>query len=38
MIESARGAIRPLFWPAITEQLVRLYRSELGRLEQTLAS
>jgi glycosyltransferase involved in cell wall biosynthesis len=38
MIESAREAIRPLFWPAITEQLVRFYRSELGRLEQTLAS
>jgi polysaccharide biosynthesis protein PslH len=38
MIESAREAVRPLVWPAITEQLVQLYRSELGLLYQTPAS
>jgi glycosyltransferase involved in cell wall biosynthesis len=38
MIASAGEAVRRLLWPAITEQLVGLYRSELERLEQTVAS
>jgi polysaccharide biosynthesis protein PslH len=38
MIASAGEAVRRLLWPSITEQLVGLYRSELERLEQTVAS
>jgi glycosyltransferase involved in cell wall biosynthesis len=32
MIESAREAVEPLFWPGVARQLVELYRSELARL------
>ena len=34
LIANAREAVRPLFWPAVAEQLVELYRSELARLDQ----
>jgi glycosyltransferase involved in cell wall biosynthesis len=32
MIDSAREAVQPLFWPGVARQLVELYRSELARL------
>ena len=38
MIESAHEAVQPLYWPGVTERLVELYRSELGRLGQPVAT
>ena len=37
MVDSACEAVQPLFWPGVTERLVELYRSELGRLGQPVA-
>jgi glycosyltransferase involved in cell wall biosynthesis len=36
LIRAAREAVRPLFWPAIADQLVQLYRSQLARLQEPL--
>jgi polysaccharide biosynthesis protein PslH len=38
MVDSAREAVQPLFWPGVTERLVELYRSELGRLGHPVAA
>jgi len=38
MIDRARDAVQPLFWPGVTERLVELYRSELGRLGQRVTA
>jgi polysaccharide biosynthesis protein PslH len=37
LVGDAREAVRPLFWPAIAEQLVQLYRAEVARLQEPLS-